>query len=49
MSVYMCVQWQWRHCQRTSDFLKLGLKMALSYHVGARNQIQVLWQSSRCF
>ena len=34
--------------EKTLDSLELELQLVVSCHVGARNQTQVLWKSSRC-
>jgi hypothetical protein len=34
--------------KRAPDPLELEFQMVVTYHVGARNQKQVIWKSSQC-
>ena len=44
---YLCAQYPWKS-ERVSEPLKPELLTAMSCHVGAGTQTQVLWKTSKC-
>lgn len=48
MSVYHMCTWFPQKSKSRSNFLLTGVQIAISHHVGAGNQTQVLWKNNQC-